>query len=168
MQSICWLPDLIYCEDLTHWPEYESNIYDIFFNDFISSCPIFCNKRVAVRHHPKLYDKEEAFYHVTCQDYQYNHDRSPDLRRCERIRWIRSFIENYSSCDSSICIDCDGIKLWNEPYKSTYRTYLLLEEERYVVVLEKRDSYFLLITAFYIEQDHYLRKLIKRFEATLL
>ena len=40
-----------------------------------------------------------------------------------------------------------------------------LEEERYIVVLEKREKYCLLVTAFYIEHDHTLDKKLKKYEA---
>ena len=81
----------------------------------------------------------------------------------ERIRWVRAFIENYD-CDLSKCEDCDGVKIWNEPYKSKTRVHLLLEEERYMVVLEERKGYFLLITAFYLDYDHALQKQLKHYK----
>ena len=40
---------------------------------------------------------------------------------------------------------------------------MLFEEERYIVVLERRENYVLLITAFYIEQDHTLEKKVKEY-----
>ena len=80
-----------------------------------------------------------------------------------RIRWVRAFIENYD-CDLSKCEDCDGVKVWNEPYKSKTRVHLLLEEERYMVVLEERKRYFLLITAFYLDYDHALQKQLKHYK----
>jgi hypothetical protein len=41
---------------------------------------------------------------------------------------------------------------------------LLLEEERYMVVLERREGYYLLITAFYFDYNHALRKQLKHYE----
>lgn len=79
-----------------------------------------------------------------------------------RSSWIRAFIENYD-CDSSKCEDCDGVKVWSEPYKSKTRIHLLLEEERYMVVLEKRDGYYLLITAFYLDYENALAKQLKHY-----
>lgn len=158
-----WLPDLIICEDLSKFNEYQENIYQIFKKDFIETHPEFFGKQVKIRFHPMEYGKEEAFFHVTCQDYLKDGERVPDLRRCERIRWVRGFIENYN-CDSSICTSCDGIKIWDEPYKSNIRTHILLEPERYLVVVEKRPSYCLLITAFYFDQEHRLEKALKRYK----
>lgn len=160
----CWLPELEYFEDYNNiWHEYENSLYSIFKNDFINSFPRFEGKRVNIRKHPVEYGKEEAFFHVTCQDYSKNRDRVPDIRRCERIRWVRAFIENYE-CDPSLCEECEGVKVWSEPYGSNSRVHLLLEEERYMVVLERRESYCLLVTAFYFNYDHALKKRLKRYE----
>lgn len=160
---ICWLPDQVYFSDFESWGKYQDYLYDIFKNDFIRSRPIFEKKEVNIRRHPIEYGKEEAFFHVTCQDYSKNGERVPDMRRCERIKWVRAFIENYD-CDSSQCSQCSGIKVWSEPYKNTTRVHILLEKEKYMVVLERRDSYVLLITAFYFDHHHALEKKLKHYE----
>ena len=163
MNKDCWIPELVSCADLEQWEKYYNEIYAIFHRDFVESHPLFEEKEVCIRRYPIEYGKEEAFFHVTCQDYLKSNDRSPDIRRCERIKWVRSFIENYT-CDPSLCIDCDGIKVWSEPYKNTSRVYLLSEEEWYVVIVERRKRYVLLITAYYIDYDHTMDKLIRRWE----
>ena len=163
MNKNCWLPSLEYFSDYNNdWSSYESALYDIFKTDFIDSHPSYKNLRVNVKRYPIEYNKEEAFFHTTCKDYSNNGDRVPDFRRCERVRWIRAFIENYD-CDVSKCEACDGVKVWNEPYKSKTRVHLLLEEERYIVVLEKRENYYLLITAFYLDYDHALKKQLQHY-----
>lgn len=163
MNENCWLPALEYFDDYGNsWTEYQNALYSIFKHDFIDTHPVYDGKRVNIRKHPVEFGKEEAFFHTTCQDYKKNNKRFPDLRRCERIRWIRAFIEN--QCNPRMCNDCDGIKIWREPYHNTKRVHILLEEERYMVVIEPRESYCLLITAFYFEHDHSLRKQLKHYE----
>lgn len=160
----CWLPKLEFWEDYgSDYSKYQDALYEIFKSDFIKSRPEFEGKQVNIRRHPIEYGREEAFFHVTCQDYMKNGERVPDLRRCERIRWVRAFIENYN-CDPVQCEACEGIKVWSEPYKNTARVHMLLEEERYMVVVKRRDSYCLLITAFYFNQEHSLRKKLKHYE----
>ena len=164
MSINCWLPKMEFFSDYdNNWSSYEAALYDIFKADFIDSYPTFNNIRVNVKHYPIECGKEEAFFHTTCKDYVGNGERVPDLRRCERIRWIRAFIENYD-CDISKCENCDGVKVWNEPYKSRTRVHILLEEERYMVILEKRNGYYLLITAFYLDYDIALAKQLKHYE----
>lgn len=168
MTEECWLPQLEYCNDLGNWAPYQELLYSIFKKDFIDSNPKYENVRVSVKHYPIEYGKEEAFFHTTCKDYTGGRERVPDLRRCERIRWIRAFIEN--KCDPSKCEDCEGIKTWREPYKGKTRVHILLEEEKYMVVLEHRTQnenhgeFYLLITAFYFDYDNALEKQLKHYE----
>ena len=113
------------------------------------------------------YDKEEAFFHVTCNDFKKNQNRVPDLRRCKRIRWVKAFIENYASCrdmNYTDCNDCNGIKAWIEDVHGEERAHIFLEEEQYLVVVEIRKNYCLLITAVYIEHDYTLDKYIGRYQ----
>ncbi len=163
--EICWLPPIIPCENLARRPEYEDLLYKIFRADFIDSYPYLFNKKVKIRFHPKFQNREEAFYHVTCKNYSTDStEREPDLRRSERISWVRAFMENHN-CRKNECLpDCSGIKLWKEPWKSTYRIHIMLEEEKYVVVAEEREEYCLLITGYYIDYEHSLRKLRQRYE----
>lgn len=163
MSQCPWLPELIPCHNLGQWKEYLDQLYTIFCEDFIDDRPSFNGKLVNIRKHPMQLGKEEAFFHITCQDYNKDGERLPDLRRCERIKWVRSFIENYN-CNPALCPDCEGIKVWSEPYGSYSRVHLLFEEERYMVVIEVRDTYCLLVTAFYFDQDHRLRKTLKKYQ----
>lgn len=160
---ICkWLPQLMLYEDYDGWTDYQNEIYQIFRQDFIDTFPEFQGKRVKIRYQPIEYGREEAFYHITCQDYYKNGERVPDLRRCERIKWVRRFIENYQ-CNMEQCVECSGIKTWEESYGNNKRVHILFEEERYMVVVERRAQYSLLITAFYFEEDHSLRKKLKKY-----
>ena len=154
MENNCWLPQRVFFEDYNNdWAKYEEELYKIFVNDFITTRPMFESKQVNIRKKPIEHGKEEAFFHVTCKDYFKNRERVPDFRRCERIKWVKSFIENYQ-CDPTQCYKCYGVKVWSEPYKSKTRVHLFLEEEKYMVVLERRNRYYLLITAFYLEHEH--------------
>lgn len=106
-------------------------------------------------------DYEDLLYSIFKTDFI---DSYPEFEGKEiRIRWVRAFIENYD-CDTSKCTDCDGIKVWEKPFKNNQRIHLFFEEERYIVVLERRENYILLITAFYIEYEHTLEKKVKEFQ----
>lgn len=157
-----WLPELMLYEDYESWEAYQDILYKIFCNDFKETYPIFDNKKVKIRYTPIEYGREESFYHVTCQDYKKDGERVPDFRRCERIKWVRRFIENYN-CNLNECSECDGMKVWEEEYHGNNRVHILLEEEKYMVVVEKRKKYCLLITAFYFDYEHSLRKKLKKY-----
>ena len=99
MNETCWLPALEFFDDYGNdWATYEAALYTIFKEDFLDSHPFYKKIRVSVKHYPIEYGKEEAFFHTTCKNYSGGSERVPDFRRCERIRWIRAFIENYN-CD---------------------------------------------------------------------
>ena len=160
----CWLPDLVERDAFNDWQAYEDELYKIFRETIVDGYPVFKGRPVRIRRHPMEYDREEAFWHVTCQDYAKDGKRLPDPRRCERIRWVRAFIDNCECCRET-CRECDGMLMWSAPYKSGQRVKILLEEEHYVVILEPRDNYVLLITAYYIDHEHSLRKMLKEYDA---
>lgn len=167
-QILCkWLPNLIYLNDFNgNWKEYEEFIYKIFKVDFIDSRPYFLSKPVNIRKHPQIFNKEQAFFHITSVDTSKlgtdPNDRIPDLRRCERIKWPRKIIENYTCED--ICNSCNKIKIWHVPYKMYKRVHLLFEDYKFLIIIEEREYYNLLISAFYIEHSHTLRKKLKEYE----
>lgn len=163
MNDNCWLPQLEYYSNYESWDDYQNVLYATFKKDFINSHPSFRGQQVNIRRHPIEYGKEEAFFHVTCQDYLKDGERVPDFRRCERIKWVRAFIEHYN-CDPNLCVDCEGVKIWEEPCHGKNRVHILLEEERYMVVVEPRESYCLLITAFYFDHDHAMEKKLRHYE----
>ncbi|MBE5767526.1 MAG: hypothetical protein IKM26_01840 [Clostridia bacterium] len=157
-----WLPELIPCTNWAEFSTYEQLIYSIFKRDFIDSCPSFESKPVNIRREPKVDNREQAFFHVTSREYKAGEERMPDNKRCERIKWIRAFIEHYD-CDPCLCESCEGIKVWEEPKGNNHRILLYFEEEDYVVVLERRDRYVLLITAYYVDYSHTKKNLLKRY-----
>lgn len=158
-----WLPDIIPCKNWLEFIEYQNTIYKVFKHDFIDTSPYFEGLVVNIRKEPKIDGFEQAFFHVTSKEYVAGEERCPDPRRCERIRWIRAFIENYH-CNPTLCDGCDGIKVWEEQYKMYKRVHLLFEEENYMVLLERREKYALLITAYYFDYSHALEKQLKKYE----
>lgn len=170
----CWIPETKPCEDLTQWDKYDGELYAIFKRDWLDSCPTFMGLPVHVRHNPRWGDREEGYWHLTCCDYGKEgngpESRNPDIRRCERIRWPRAFVENYSACKS--CDDagdaCGGVYVWKaRSARGKWRYKLLHEDERYLVVLEPRKSYCLLITAYHLDDDRSLKSCLREYEKNM-
>lgn len=162
-----WLPPLVPLEQFNgNWFKYDDFLYNIFKRDFIDSKPYFKSKEVRIRKYPMIANKEQAYFHITSKDSSKTspdpNNRIPDLRRCERISWIRKIIENYNCNDN--CSNCKKIKLWYEPYKMYKRWHLLFEDYKFIVIIEERPNFNLLISSFYIEQEHRLNKMLKRYE----
>lgn len=153
-----WLPDLYDYPDWNNFKDYEDKLYEVFRLLYLDSELSFLNKPLRYRYQPKFNEKEEVFYHCTCKDYSSINSRQPDPNRMIRIRWIKAFIENYI-CRYNCFPDCP--LYWTETYKNkNLRHYIYLEG--YLVIIEERESYFLFITAFFVEDEYYHKGLLKR------
>lgn len=151
-----WLPPLVVLEDSGgDWNKYLEIIYDYFKKDFIESRPLFRGTRLALKRHPVSEGKEATFWHMTSEGKD-EASRTPDLRRCERIRWPRPIIEE---------ADAKGLKVWVSIRNNENRINIWLEGEDYVVVLAQRKDYLLPWTAFLVTFNHTRRRLQKEFES---
>ncbi len=150
-----WLPDLILFNDYGgDWQSYLDAIYDYFKQDFVDSKPVFQGRRLGLKRHPLTHGKEATFWHLI-QEGAVEEDRTPDFRRCERIRWPRPIIEH----------DADNtIKVWTNQRKGEQRICLWFEQESYLVILADRGKYILPWTAYLVEQPHRQRKLQKEYD----
>ena len=152
-----WLPKLIELTDYRgQWQRYEDEIYSIFYRDFIESRPMFRGLPVYVKRFLEK-GKERSFWHCI-QEGPVEEERTPDIRRCERIAWIRAVIEH---------VHDPLVKSWHKKVKSKCRFLLWLEKAEYLVVLEKRRTAWILWTAYCVTEPHRKRKLQKEYEATL-
>lgn len=149
-------PDLILFSDYEgDFVKYINAVYDIFYNDFIKSNPIYENRKVSVRKYPEVDGMHQTFYHITHQG-EDESNRTPDIRRMERIKFPRFVIDNYTH---------DRILIWKNKRGSDTRILLFNEEENYILILSERKEYYLFITAYYIEKEHRKRKLLREYEA---
>lgn len=149
-----WLPDIegfgIHSGD---WEKYLNVLYHIFERDFVRCKPTFRGRKLGLKRHPLYEEKEATFWHFISEG-EIESERTPDMRRCERIRWPRPCIE---SCDTN------GVLVWSEARKGEDRIHIYLEHESYLVVLSDRKEYILPWTAYYVERKHQRAKLLKRY-----
>lgn len=144
-----WLPELIECNDFSKYKEYEDMIYQIFINDFVNHKNTFLNKRLEVTKKPLINNKIDGFNHLIL-----GHERkSPDFERCSRIRWPKAIIDEFNN---------------NGPHKKEIKIYfkdgayhLLLEKEKYIIIIKDKVEYMLFITGFYISSNRYLNSKLK-------
>ena len=168
----CWIPDEVDMGGFDSWKEYDEYLYSIFKRDFVESRPLFDGLEVRPRTNPRFDEREESFWHLTCRDYGHKdglpQSRDPDLSRCRRIKWPRAFIEHYLDCEKHDIDpgECTGVIVWKSTHKPKKgkpkpRVKLFLEEERYLLIMERRNDYYLLITAYEVTEEWSLRS-IKR------
>lgn len=107
------------------------------------------------RRHPEAAGRWASFWHLV-QEGRVEDDRTPDLRRCERIRWVRWVIENAATHAE--------IDEWQNTRGTEVNTLLWFREE-YLVVLAQRQGYWLLRTAYCTEKSGRIRQLRKERDA---
>ncbi len=129
------LPDLIsFQNDST---EDLDDLYQIYLTEIHQAALMFRGLPVQNRRHPEWKDKVHGFWHIV-KGTPVDDEREPILQRCERIRWIPWIINN-AYTDSRI-------SCWPERRDSKTYFRLWLEEESYIVILEKRREYYLLVS----------------------
>ncbi len=156
------LPELLFLEDYYgNYDLYIDAVYEAFKKDFVDNKPLFKGKRkLSLKKHPIYQEREYTFYHVTHTGND-EANRTPDLRRCERIKWFSPIIEK---CEEW------GLKVWEQDRKGKKRICIWLELEEspdVVIVLDDREKYILFWTAFTLEYNHEIKKKQKEYETYL-
>lgn len=84
-----WLPQLVpFTDSGGDWQTYLNTLYAWFQRDFIDSKPVFRGRRLELKRLPMSMGKVATFWHMTSEGSD-GENRTPDLRRCERIRiWL--------------------------------------------------------------------------------
>ena len=159
-----WLTPIITIDQFeNNWEKYNKKLYEIFVRDFIENELYFENKKVNIRTNPKQNNYEHGFIHLTCISTETHldlNDRIPDFRRCERIEWNREIIENYL-CNQN-CTNCKKILYYEHYFKNKVRIDLVFVDAKFKVILERRNNYILLITGYYIDFNHTIKKEIRK------
>lgn len=143
-------PELLYFDG--NWEQYRRQLSDVFRTQLSNGNPSFRGTRITCKRHPETQGEWLAFWHLISVGEQEN-DRLPDMRRCERLPWVRWIIDN---ADNDNDID-----VWEHQNRRERNVYLWYREE-YLVVLSQRRDYILLKTAFHTPQEGYKRKLRKQ------
>lgn len=153
-----WLPPLVLLNDHPA-NEYLDVVYKIFERDFEHSKPTFASYEVRLKRHPISKGKSATFWHMVSEG-EIESERTPDIRRCERIGWIKPIMEKFSPNQPN-----NDIVWWIEKRRNEERFHLALKDFSYLVVIASRGEYVLPWTAFYIEYEHQRRKLKKKYES---
>ncbi len=123
------------------WTDYEEALYKIFQETLLGGTISFQGTRVGVRRLPEYKGKHFAFWHIISEG-EKEEERTPDLRRCERLAWIKWIIENSDTCTD--------ISWWENERWGQKHIVIWHEKENYAVVLARRNGYFMLKTAYLV------------------
>jgi hypothetical protein len=152
-----WLPEMAPVNPWTN--ETFDLLYMIFKKDFRESRPVYEGK--AVWFFPGMEDgKEQIFWHMTSRIDEETGMRLPDLRRSERLPWVRPMIDEASQPE---------ILAWDyEEGDGTVKTYVWLQDYDFLVLMKKYpDGGRRLITSYYVDQPHTRRGLQKKYARRL-
>lgn len=144
-----WLPQLLVVQPWT--TETYNGLYTTFCQEIKAHALMLDG--LPVWFFPETEDgRERIFWHLTSRDDDKTGDRIPDLRRCERMHWVRYILAN---AHASEVIKWD----YREPDK-TVKTYLWLKDHSFVVILKKYpDGSRRLITSFWVDYQSKVRDL---------
>lgn len=125
------------------WPRYEDELYAIYLETIVRSGITFRGWPVKAQYRPPTKNKGYGFWHLISEG-EREDDRIPDMRRCERIRWVAWLIDNAESH-----VD---LSWWGNARGSSRHIVIWHEQENFAVVLAQRNDYFLLKTAYWVKQ----------------
>jgi len=146
-------------------------LYTIFRRDFVDSRPNYLGYNVW--HFPEKEDgKEKLFWHLTTRENRpkplprrmrrYAADisqpggRYPDLRRCERLPWVRPLITNSRQAE---------VLAWDhQEGDGDIHTYVWLKDRDFVVIMKKyRNGGRRLVTSFYVDEEYKRRDFERKY-----
>ena len=149
-------PDKILYSDFGgDWPKFCDALYSKFKQDFVNSKPKIPNRRVGLKAHPMIQNKEATFWHFISEG-KNEEDRLPDIPRSEFLPWIRPMIELYGATN---------LKVWSKRHKGNeVRVLIAIEDFSYLIVLADRGEYVLPWTAYPIIFESQRNKYKREFE----
>jgi len=152
-----WLPDLF---PANPW---NTNTYDQLYDVFCRSLKI---TRPVYRGHevwffPEMEDgREKVFWHLTTREDRASGERLPDLRRSERLPWVRPMLDQSNQPE---ILDWD-----HDEGDGTIKTYVWLRNFDFVVIMKKYpDGGRRLVTSFWIEYGNTRRKMQRKYDCRL-
>ncbi len=154
MNNVEWLPNMICLEDYSgNWEKYCEALYFHFCNDFKNGKVEFRGKQIFLRIYPFVQGKEASFWHCISEG-EVEDERIIDIDRCKRIKWPKSIITHDGNAD---------LKIWQNT-RNGYLNYLLLvEKERYLVVVRLKKGKWQLWTTYLATYNNTLRKWLKEY-----
>lgn len=137
------------------WESYEDEIYGIFVDYLVNGELQFRGQPVACPYHPASKGKHFSFWHLISEGKEED-ERTPDIRRCERIYWVPWMIENAE--------EDEGIKWWENRRGGDIHIVMWLERYNFVVVLGKRKKGYCVLKTCYIADSSRRRQLRREIE----
>lgn len=149
-------PDLLRFADFGgDWSTYEDELNRVFMAEIARAGLVFRDAAVNCRRHDEVAGRWASYWHLV-QEGRVEENRTPDLRRCERLRWVPWLIQN--------AVAHPEIDEWQNNRGTEVNTLLWYREE-YLVILGQRNGYWLLRSAYCTEKSGRIAQLRKERDA---
>lgn len=122
-----------------NWDEYVEELYAIYEREIVRGGLAFDGWSIRCQFRPPYKGKGFGFWHLISEGSEED-ERTPDLRRCERIRWIAWMIQRAGGDER--------ISWWENRRGRDTRVVLWMEDHDFAVIMAKRNGYWLLKTAY--------------------
>lgn len=128
-------------------------LYDYFKQDFVLTKPKYKGQWLRLKRLPIRDGREATFYHITTKG-EDEENRTLDIPRAERIRWIKPIIE----------ADDRTLLTWENKRKKEENILIYHEKENFLIILRKRNNGLIFWTSYYTDKC-YKKKLLKEHAA---
>ncbi len=131
--------------------QFVEDVYAQFKRDFMDSPAHYRDHEVRLKKHPLVQGMHHTFYHMT-HDGPEESNRQPSIPRMECMPYPRALIDQSTH---------PNLKVWSNTRHGKKRILIYHSVEKYLVVLEQRQGFVLLWTAYPVSYKHTERKLLK-------
>ena len=133
--------------------EYLDALYQTFLSDLVRSNLYWKTPatRISLRRQPIIEGRHAIFWHIVSGGSDIETEREHDEERCVRIGWIRPILEQFNQDFP----DEQLVHWWisPDPRWRGRRYGLASDDYDYVVFIEERRDYALLISAYYVDRQ---------------
>jgi hypothetical protein len=121
------------------WDLYLDNLYGIYMEKVVNGSLSFLGKPLRFRYKPPTDGKGFGFWHLISEGFE-EAERTPDIRRCERILWIPWILGRIHNDPKvvyweNVRMSHKNIVIWDQVYS-------------FCIILSRRDGYYLFKTAY--------------------
>lgn len=144
----------------------EEELYKYFLKNIYQGNLKLYGANIKVFTTPIEDNKMQGFFHLTTKTQkQFNIKIRMKEPRAYFINHIPIMINNFNECEACNNTDCQKIKIWTAPYKSTKRTKLLYtcDSYSYIIILEHNKNEYYVITSYLIDEKGYLKNILDEY-----
>lgn len=147
------LPDDRYNPKASSNEEIVNALYEVFLRDLAHAELIWRPSAVplSLRREPEVDGRHAIFWHIVSGGSSIETDRTIDPERCKRIGWIRPMIDRFNADYPTE----DQLHWWKspDPRWRDRRYGIATQSFDYVLFVDERPSYALLVTAYYVDRE---------------